>query len=78
MADQHQPDEVRDSILTRLDMLLNNVMAAISPDPESHIIDHIHHCSEALYQCFAVLSAQDPYSRYLIQARRLVDIMERK
>ena len=43
------------------------------------LLDHIHHCSEAFYQCFAVLSAQDPntYSRYLIQARRLVDIMER-
>ena len=43
MADQHQhqQDEVRDSILTRLEMLLNDVTAAISPDPEPHIIDHI-------------------------------------
>jgi hypothetical protein len=77
MADQH--DEVRNSILTNLETLLNDVTAATSSDPEPHIIDHIHHCSEAFYQCFAVLSAQDPntYSRYLIQARRLVDIMER-
>jgi hypothetical protein len=28
-----QQDEVRDSILTRLEMLLNEVTAAISPDP---------------------------------------------
>jgi hypothetical protein len=37
MADQHQQDEVRDSILTRLEMLLNDVTAAISPDPEPHL-----------------------------------------
>jgi hypothetical protein len=35
MADQQ--DEVRDSILTRLEMLLNDVTAAISPDPEPHL-----------------------------------------
>ena len=32
-----QQDEVRDSILTRLEMLLNDVTAAISPDPEPHL-----------------------------------------
>jgi hypothetical protein len=48
MANQHQPDEVRESILTRLEMLLNDVTAAISPDPEPYIIDHIRDCSEAL------------------------------
>ena len=32
-----QQDEVRDSILTRLEMLLNDVTAAISPDPELHL-----------------------------------------
>jgi hypothetical protein len=37
MTDQHQPDEVRDSILTRLEMHLNDVTAAISPDPEPHL-----------------------------------------
>ena len=77
MADQQQ-DEVRNSILARLEILLNNVMEALSPDPEPHIIDHIWDCSEALYRCLAVLSAHVPnmYSGYLNQARRLVDIME--
>jgi hypothetical protein len=37
MADQHQQNEVRDSILTRLEMLLNDVTAAISPDPVPHL-----------------------------------------
>ena len=63
MADQHQhqQDEVRDSILTRLEMLLNDVTAAISPDPELHIINRSY--SQLLwrsYRCLAVLSAQDP------------------
>jgi hypothetical protein len=53
MADRYQPDEVRDSIIARLEMLVNDVTAAISPDPESHIIDHIRDCSEAL--CIHVL-----------------------
>jgi hypothetical protein len=37
MADQHQHNEVWDSILTRLEMFLNDVTAAISPDPEPHL-----------------------------------------
>ena len=68
MADQHQLDKVRDSILTRLEMLLNDVTAAISPDPEPHIINHIRDCSKALYRCLAVLSEQD------IQLIRTADI----
>ena len=37
MANQHQQSEMRDSLLTRLEMLLNDVTAAISPDPEPHL-----------------------------------------
>ena len=37
MANQHQQSEMRDSLLTRLEMLLNDVKAAISPDPEPHL-----------------------------------------
>jgi hypothetical protein len=45
----------RDSILTRLETLLNDVTAAILPDPKPHIINHIWDCSKALYWCLAVL-----------------------
>ncbi len=79
MAGRHQlQDEGRDSILTCLEILLNDVTAAIPPDPEPNVIDHIRDCSEALYRCLAAFSVQDPnaYSGYLNQARCLVDIME--
>ena len=80
MADEQlMPDELRDSILILLEILLNDVTAAISADPEPHLIDHIRDCAEDLYRSLAILSVQDPvnaYSEYLNQARRLVDIME--
>ena len=64
-------------------MLLNDVTAAISPDPEHHIIDHIFLIALKLFIDVLLFSLHikilitNTYCGYLNQARLLVDIMER-
>ena len=69
---------VLEALMTRLQLLLTDVMQCIETEADANVIDYVRDCSEDLYQILANLAAQNPgmYSDLLHQSRLLVDVLQ--
>ena len=71
-------NELHNSILRHLEMLLRDITNCILSDLQPNFIEDIHDHAMALYQNFAIVLDPDPdtYGAFLVQSRRLVDILQ--